>query len=351
MKRTKQLLLAALISCGIFGASSAQALVLPDPMARAYQYGDAYSYSLPILANYYDLQFGGGTGPGNPYYVDSAPGSLHDAIVIATGINGGPATTNIAGADHAYETPNSSGVPDFNTGDSEPGQIGTFTGDKTNSWDMRLSSLSTFLGVGEVPIFYFNNNQESSGGATNQNLLLWGQIALVDDQGVLPTRYFDLTNNNGFGGIPGPFSNVAAYTSPGAATATYPQEPTALNGTQKDFILSGGQVCVDNTSGDVVPCGSPNSKAINHNLGANQAAYAAIFPELNALLQQPDFGGYDVMNADFRMRYMNNGYEQAFILGGTVQQGPPVPEPGTMMLLGMGMLGLAVYGKRRLNSK
>jgi hypothetical protein len=29
----------------------------------------------------------------------------------------------------------------------------------------------------------------------------------------------------------------------------------------------------------------------------------------------------------------------------------PVPEPGTMMLLGMGMLGLAVYGKRRMNKE
>ncbi|MFZ4859703.1 MAG: PEP-CTERM sorting domain-containing protein [Desulfuromonadaceae bacterium] len=27
----------------------------------------------------------------------------------------------------------------------------------------------------------------------------------------------------------------------------------------------------------------------------------------------------------------------------------PVPEPGTMMLLGLGMLGMAVYGKRRMN--
>lgn len=29
----------------------------------------------------------------------------------------------------------------------------------------------------------------------------------------------------------------------------------------------------------------------------------------------------------------------------------PVPEPGTMMLLGLGMLGMAVYGKRRMNKQ
>jgi hypothetical protein len=34
------------------------------------------------------------------------------------------------------------------------------------------------------------------------------------------------------------------------------------------------------------------------------------------------------------------------------QVGPaPVPEPGTMMLLGAGMFGIAVYGKRRKNGK
>lgn len=31
--------------------------------------------------------------------------------------------------------------------------------------------------------------------------------------------------------------------------------------------------------------------------------------------------------------------------------GAPVPEPGTMMLIGMGMFGMAIYGKRRMHKE
>lgn len=44
----------------------------------------------------------------------------------------------------------------------------------------------------------------------------------------------------------------------------------------------------------------------------------------------------------------NDGFEEWAV--NTVNS-PPVPEPGTMMLLGIGMLGLAVFGKRRMNKE
>ena len=44
----------------------------------------------------------------------------------------------------------------------------------------------------------------------------------------------------------------------------------------------------------------------------------------------------------------NGGQSAKFATDGSTA---PVPEPGTMMLLGFGMLGLAIYGKRRANKE
>lgn len=344
MKRTKQLLVTALISGGIFGASSAQALTLPDPLANAYQYGDAYSYSLPILANYYNLQYGGGTGPGNPFYVQSTAGQIKDLVVIGVAANGGPVTTNVSGMDNAYETPSGSATTFTMTSANDPG--GYIAGN--GKWDTSLSALMAQINpVGDFPVFFFNNNEKDKKGdlATDpsQELKIWGQISLTGTGKT--TLYFDLSNNitnaNPVGGgIPGPISNVAAYVSPGPGD------------TSGGFVTSGGGVCVDKTTGNVDNACGPNTKTINHNLGDNQAAYAAIFPELNAILAMPNFDGYTDLHAEIRMTDLDSGGEQMFIDGGEFgTQPPPVPEPSTMMLLGMGMLGLAVYGKRRLNGK
>jgi len=82
-------------------------------------------------------------------------------------------------------------------------------------------------------------------------------------------------------------------------------------------------------------------------------------------LGEVDNGAYDVIvdasllningNLAVSLQVTNNdnGLGSAWldhsILSGTAEAAP-VPEPGTMMLLGAGFLGLAVYGKRRKNA-
>ena len=50
---------------------------------------------------------GGGTGPSNPFYVNSTPGAIKNLIVNGTGSGGTPVNTNFPPSmDNAYPTPN-----------------------------------------------------------------------------------------------------------------------------------------------------------------------------------------------------------------------------------------------------
>ncbi len=345
------------------------------------QYGDGLSYSLPI-AQIQDSC----TGPGCDFYVASPPGAIKDLIVVGTGASGGPVYTNFSGQDDAYPMPNSSGINYFSTSTTaDPGATGTINYNDPDTWDASLLSFKNFLTDegGEALVFYFNNNQEKSQGTAAESLAAWGQLWVTDDTGTQVGVRYDFTNNNspyalvseGGGGMF--LGDPSAYTSDGSG-------PNGNSNSNTDYVLSGGAICLDEDNSGGAPgvpagvpvpvsCGNPaaDSGPVDHNLGANEAAYAILFPELDALMaglftsmSDADLADY-TLHLDVRLgcdpvlfsttdqnaeicsgaisghgKNINNGFEQIFIGAAIVDDRQQVPEPTTIALMGLGLAGI-----------
>ena len=342
-------------------------------------YGDAQTYSLPFAI----IDQCGGSASGCQFSVASTPGSIKDLVVVATGAGGAPLVNNFVGMDNAYATPSgTSGSIFFRpNAATDQGSQGTINNNGANTWDASLASLKTFL-AGNQLVTFFNNNQTNSGGASTQSLAAWAQVSITNAAGGVIGVY-DLTNQNSAyklfteGGGGTFLGNPGAYTSGGIGN------PIAGTNTATDYVLSGGALC--RQAGVPVSCSLPHNEGpVAHNLGADHAAYAILFPELNAQLSTlfgslnpADLGAY-TFHIDARLgcdpainniagvctgdgltvpfgRSLNNGYEQIFI-GSASPVGcaptdptcnPTVPEPGTVFLLGVALFGLAAPHLRR----
>ena len=312
-----------------------------------YTYGNTNVYSLPLSARDYDIANGGGVGPGNPYYVESTPGAIKDLVVIYTGASGTGVTTNTAGFDDAYGAPNGT-VPyasiDGAAGMTAPTAKAGITNNDVNTWDANLTSLKSFLTVDGVigdALFLFNNNEVKSEGGLNESLAIWAKLWITDAANDLYGRYLYLSNMGAAYGFGGTLNGDATLYNPGDIL---PQATNSYGST--DYVLSGGAV-----------------EGIDHNLGANQAAYAADVPLLNNWLNTlfalngDALGGY-TLHLDLKLGCdpagswasctgvdIDNGYEQLFLASSLTSL--DVPEPATLALFGAALAGLAFSSRRR----
>lgn len=91
--------------------------------------------------------------------------------------------------------------------------------------------------------------------------------------------------------------------------------------------------------------------AMPDNTNLNSNSFSAVLTDSNKLLTPEDFNFTDTLNLLYATAHLGNINPAGdSIWVGSDGQLPAVPEPGTMMLVGAGFLGLAVYGKRRKNA-
>ena len=348
----KKFAIAALVAAPIF------ALAAPINLTgKGYvTYGDANSYSLPL----------------NGLEVLSGPGQIDSYVKLGLGANGQLGNSQ-AGMDNAFDTPQANNIPGFrmNAGNEPGGTEGSW--DRVGWWDSSLAAMNTKLNLlMNSIVFFFANNE--TGGADSANLAAWARVEVSQISTNTVLGRYDMTNDvdhagQGYG--PPPAGGGVSMGNPGLFTSNG-AEPFV-----SDFLMSGGEVCL-NLFGQLVDCSGPGVVVRQqHNLGGDRAAYAIVVPELDALIaglaRAPganlnDFaihvqyrlgcgpeltqtgGGFPTVgqgnNRVCDPSYALNGGDEKVFLG-TQLLPNLVPEPGSLALMGLALAFLPILRAAR----
>lgn len=336
----------------------------PVPTSACATFGNLVSCSTKVLDYLASQNIDGYNGP---YSFSTAQGQLIDTIVLAT--NNGNILDNgdvvVPGSEDAFSTV-TPGQSYFYTGEdgNDPDNNGALLGDTAFSWDVSLASLIaalTFDGAFHELLIGFDMNEPQNSTAS---LPIWSLITVRDVNGNQSNIYFETQNID----VNDPFKDPLAYVSDKTFDGTGVTTPGA-----DDFAMTVGAVCVVNaTVSYPSPDGSscPNGgMLINTNQASNELEFVNYLPglDLQALFGQ----GYDTISVQVWMGCFNSppengpdrsgppllddgsigpcdqgGFGDIFLLAGDTRT--TVPEPGTLLLIGAGLLGL---GYRRYRQR
>lgn len=318
------------------GSASATELNLPAPtLYQPTTFGDADVYSLELLNL---IENGNKLSKTSQFNVPSNEGAIKDLLVIGTGAKG-QSSDNIADADDAYITPG--GVNDFfSTRASEPD--GGPTGDQTNSWEVSIAALITYL-TDPVTlqqsnlVFIADSNQE--GNDEGQTQFFWARIQALDVNGNNVGGCFDVTSAAGDG------AGCVPITQLGDGASSYP-------GHTSDYVENAGDFCVSVATGlpYAPPCDAGDFGPVSNNLGSNTAEFAVVFPLLNTVAQLQALLDAGATTLSVELRFNNTDGPDTFwicdrcnLLTTTTE----VPAPASLALIGSAIIGAGTLAWRR----
>jgi hypothetical protein len=358
------MLLTAVSSHADLVSIPAYSATYPTPNSACATFGNVVSCSTAVMDYLASQNTPGFTGS---YGFAASQGALLGTLVVAS--NNGNILNNgdFAGpTEDAFTTSNGGQVKYFITGNNnDPTNNGTLANDTSHSWDIGIGDLINKLTFDNLYhqlmfAFDFNNPQNSTA-----SLPIWTMVTLRDTQGVKADISFETQALDTSGGAATIFKDPTAYQTTKTFSATTMNTPGA-----GDFAVTVGSICVvSSTISYPSPDGStcPNGgQLVNTNRASNAVEFINYFPGMD--LQSALSNGYDTMSIQVWMGCFNNGvrgsgpalanggsigpcdtggFGDIFMLAGAAQPVTDVPEPGTVMLLGLAMGALAWSVRRR----